>query len=384
MRLRIFILSCLLFIVAGCSTDDPTRHNTFIPLTAMEVSGTYQTMASQTVNQYRAVGDFSGTFTRDITTEVSWSIEDSTIATVSNETGSQGLVTALAPGETSVIAFYGDFSQSAPVFVTDSIPTGIEITPQDASLHVGVSQQYDANGIFSDNSTQDVTTLANWESTAPDIATINNTGLAATIAAGTTTISATWQGITADTSLLVTGAALSSITVTPQADSIHQNTTLQFTAEGMFSDGSTQDITASVDWQSSATNVAIIDADGLATGIGPGETEIRATHDGDSSVITATAALTVSDAVINTIRVTPENSIIVIGTSQQFTAIAYYSDNTQQDITDLADWQSTNEAVGTISSSAASRGLFTSIDFGTTFVVASFGGVSGQAPLRVQ
>ncbi len=384
MRLRIFVLSCLLFLVAGCSTDDPTRHNTFIPLTAMEVSGAYQTMAGQTVNQYRAVGDFSGAFTRDITTEVSWSIEDSTIAAVSNETGSQGLVTALAPGETSVIAFYGDFSQSAPVVVADSVPTGIEITPQDASLHVGVSQQYEAAGVFSDGSAQDITTLVTWESLAPDIAAIDTAGLVTTIAAGTTTITGVWQDITSDTSLLVTGAALTAITITPQADSIPQDTTLQFTVEGMFSDGSTQDVTASVDWQSSAPNVAIIDADGLATGIGPGETEIRATYDRDTSVKTATAALTVSDAVIETLRVTPENSIIVRGTNQQFTAIGYFSDNTQQDITDLADWLSTNDSVGTISNSAASRGLFTSIDFGTTFVVASFGGVSGQAPLRVE
>ncbi len=152
MQLRITILSCLLLVVVGCSTEDPTRHNTFIPLTSITVSGAYQSMADQTVNQYTAIGDFSGAFTRDITTEVAWTIENNAIALVSNDTGSEGLVTALSPGETSITAMYGDFSESGPVVVTNEILTGIEITPQDAELQVGITQQYEAAGTFSDDS----------------------------------------------------------------------------------------------------------------------------------------------------------------------------------------------------------------------------------------
>ena len=107
MQLRITILSCLLLVAVGCSTEDPTRHNTFIPLTSIELSGAYEFMADQTVNQYTAIGDFSGAFTRDITTEVAWTIENNTIASVSNDAGSEGLVTALSPGETSITAMYG-------------------------------------------------------------------------------------------------------------------------------------------------------------------------------------------------------------------------------------------------------------------------------------
>src|SRR5210317_555707 len=143
MQLRIIILSCLLLVAGGCSTDDPTRHNTFIPLTSIEVRATYQSMAAKTVNQYTAIGDFSGEFTRDITTEVSWSITDNTIATVSNATGSEGLVTALSPGATSITAFYGVFSAEGDVIVMGASVAGIEITPENAELPVGVIQQYE-------------------------------------------------------------------------------------------------------------------------------------------------------------------------------------------------------------------------------------------------
>jgi hypothetical protein len=91
---RTILLSCLLLVLSGCWTDDPTRPNTFIPLTSIEVRATYQSMADNTVNQYTAIGDFSGSFTRDITAEVSWAVENNAIADVSNAAGSEGLVTA--------------------------------------------------------------------------------------------------------------------------------------------------------------------------------------------------------------------------------------------------------------------------------------------------
>jgi hypothetical protein len=383
MRLRTILLSCLLLLAAGCSTDDPTRHNTFIPLTSIEVTGAYDSMAVHTVNQYTAIGDFSGSFTRDITTEVSWGIADESIASASNDTGSQGLVTGVSPGETSVIAMYGDVSGSAPVIVTNAVPAAVEITPQGAELQVDITQQYEAVGVLSDNSTQDITLLATWTSSDPDVAAIDDSGLVTTLASGSTTITAVWQGIEASTSLLVTGARLNAITITPGEATIAQGTTVQLQAEGTYTDGTSRDITDSVNWQSSDSGIAVVD-NNLVEGIRPGQAEVSASFDLGGNAISATAVIHVSSAVIESIRVTPENSIIVKGTSQQFTAIGFFSDNSQQDITGIVTWLSTDETVGTISNSAANPGQFVSNDFGTTFIVASFEGISGDAPLRVQ
>lgn len=384
MSFRHILLSCLLFVAIGCSAEDPTRHNTFIPLTSIEVTGTYASMADQTLNQYRAVGDFSGAFTRDITSDVFWRIEDENIASVTNTTGKEGLVTALQPGQTSITARYGDIDASAPVVVTNASLTAIAIYPQDLELQVGVTQQFEASGTFSDASEQDITELTAWQSSDTEVVTINSDGLATTQNKGLSNISASWQGIESGTSLLVTDATLTAITITQEEVTIAQGTTVQFVAEGTYSDDTTLDITDIVDWQSSDTGIGVVNPDGLATGVAPGKVEISASFEVEGGTISATALLTVSNAVIISISLSPVNSTIKDGATQQFTATGMFSDASEQEITDLATWVTRNNSVGTISNSPNSRGLFVSIDSGVTVIEATFGGVSNETLLTVE
>jgi Protein of unknown function (DUF3443)/Bacterial Ig-like domain (group 2) len=149
----------------------------------------------------------------------------------------------------------------------------ISVTPSTASIALGMMQQFIATGVYSDNSSQDVTTQVTWSSSVPAVATINNVsgknGLAASVATGTTTISAASGNITSTNSptLTVTTAKLVSITVTPADATIPAGTTQQYTAWGIYtnSTNSQRDITTSVAWSSSAPDVATISASGLAT-----------------------------------------------------------------------------------------------------------------------
>jgi hypothetical protein len=89
-------------------------------------------------------------------------------------------------------------------------------------------------------------------------------------------------------------ATLSSIAVTPAAPSAQTLTaTLQFTAIGTYSDGSTGNITTTVSWASSSTGVATINSSGLATSAGGGTTTISASLSGvtGSTVLTVTPAM---------------------------------------------------------------------------------------------
>jgi hypothetical protein len=65
---------------------------------------------------------------------------------------------------------------------------------------------------------------------------------------GSATITATQGGISGSTIVMVTPATLTAITITPPTPSIAKGTTVQFTATGTFTDGSTQDLTHSVSW----------------------------------------------------------------------------------------------------------------------------------------
>src|SRR5450631_2846279 len=83
------------------------------------------------------------------------------------------------------------------------------------------------------------------------------------------------------------------------------------------------------------------------------------------------------------IAVTPINSRIALGMTQQFTAIGTFSDNTTQDLTAAATWSSSAASVATISNSAGSNGKATSVAAGTTTITAVSGGRSAFTALTV-
>ena len=170
-------------------------------------------------------------------------------------------------------------------------------------------------------------------------------------------------------------ASLVSIAVTPANSSLAKGSTQQFTATGIYSDNSTQNLTSSVTWSSTNTSVGTISGAGLATGVATGSTTISAV----SGSITGSTSLTVTAPVLVSIAVTPANPSIIKGGTKQFTATGTYSDNSTQNLTSSVTWSSTNTAVGTISGA----GLATGVATGTTTISAASGTISGSTNLTV-
>ncbi len=93
-------------------------------------------------------------------------------------------------------------SPAAPQLVS------IAVTPGNPTVTTGVTEQFTAIGAYSDSSSQNLTTTVVWSSTAAGVASISNlsgsAGLASTLSAGTTQISATSGSIVGSTVLTVT------------------------------------------------------------------------------------------------------------------------------------------------------------------------------------
>lgn len=70
---------------------------------------------------------------------------------------------------------------------------------------------------------------------------------------------------------------LQSITVAPDNPTVTVGKTKQLTATGSYSDGSTQDLTAQVSWQSSDPAKATVSTTGLVSGLSYGSTTVKAT-----------------------------------------------------------------------------------------------------------
>lgn len=356
-------------------------------ITSIALTPTTPSIAKGTSRAFMAVATFSDKSTQDITTAATWSSSDTRIATISNDSGSNGIAQALAEGSTTVTATYMSQSGSTTLNVTPATLTSIAVTPTASSIAKGGSRQFTAIASFSDASTQDVTSGAIWSSSDTSIATISNTagsnGLAQTLATGSTTISASYNGQSGSTTLTVTAATVTSIGVTPAQPSIANGTRLQFTAVAVFSDSSTQDITVAATWTAADSSIASISnasgSNGLAQALATGSTAVTASYDGQNGSTT----LTVTPAVATSLAITPTDPSIAKGTMQAFTAVATFSDGSTQDVTAATTWSSSDTGIATISNASGSNGLAQSINVGSTTVTADYSGKSASTTLTV-
>lgn len=333
----------------------------------------------------RATGVFSDNTTQDLTGDVTWSSDNGGVATVSNAPGQGGTVTAVAIGTTTVRASLGALAGSAAITVSAAALSTIAVTPIGPTLARGTAAQLAATGTYSDGSTHDLTTIVTWASSEGAVASVANggqRGLASAIGKGAATITASLGAQSGTTTLTVSEATLMSLTVAPMAATIARGTTQRFAASGLFSDGSTQDVTALVTWTSDdgqVVQVANGGPRGLATGLGKGQAVVAATLGGRRGQ----AQLTVSDATLMSIALTPGNSSIAARATQAMTATGTFSDGSTQDLTAQVGWRSGNVQVATVQSGGPGTGLATGVAAGTTTVSASLGSVTGQTPLKV-
>ena len=356
-------------------------------LVSIEVTPTNPSIANGLTDALQATGVYSDHSTHDLTSSVTWSSSLTSVASVSNAPGSNGMATTTAPGSSTVTASLGGISGSTNLTVTAASLVSLGVTPANPSIAKGLKSQFTAIGTYTDNSTQNLTAQVQWSSSDPTVATVSNAlgydGLGAGLSPGSATITATMAGAAASTVLTVTPAALVSIGVSPASPSIANGLTSQFIANGVYTDNSTQDLTAYVAWTSSDTTVASISnapaSHGLATGVSPGSASITAA----SGSVSGSTNLTVAPATLVSIALIPANPSIANGTQQQFAATGTYTDTSTHDLTGAVTWSSSDTTVAAISNASGSNGLATSIGQGSVTISATLGTIAGATGLTV-
>ncbi|ARD20865.1 Ig-like domain-containing protein [Shewanella japonica] len=315
---------------------------------------------------FQAIATFSDLSMLNITNDVNWNLSDDSIANID-----KGELTTLQTGNTEInVSFENLTSNTVQLEVTDALLESIQITPSVISIARGLHTTYVATGTYTDNSTQDLTSLVSWSSTNNDIVTISD-GIATSINKGNTIIIANFNGISSNSaSLTVTDAELVNIQVTPATLSLAKGTISNYVAKGTYTDSSTQDITDSVSWSSTDTDIATI-INGSAMTFAVGSTTITAKLNEISS---NDAALTVTDAELVSIQITPATISLAKGTSTSYVATGTYTDNTTQDITTSVAWSSSDTDLATIISGSA-----TAVKEGIASISASLNGISSNS-----
>ncbi len=179
-------LTLLAIVLVSCLSGGKMMSITVTPATSIIAQGTTQ--------QFAATATLADNQTVNWTTAVTWTSSDLTKATISNAAPSIGLATSPTPtlggtiGTTIITATDPLNNLSSTAQITVYQVQSIAVTPTNPpNITPGQTQQFTATATLTDNiTTQDLTTYVTWISSNPSV-TIDTTGLAQPVSAGTTT-----------------------------------------------------------------------------------------------------------------------------------------------------------------------------------------------------
>ncbi|MBF0452699.1 MAG: Ig-like domain-containing protein [Candidatus Magnetomorum sp.] len=378
----------------GCTLPDikssqkHLRQTLYGDIQSIQVTSDLQSSPKGMSIQLQALGTFEKTSKPiDITRQVNWSSSNNSIATINS--GQAGLLNSFGTGEILIFASLDGVNSFVEIEIVDPVLIGLRLAPQNPILHPFHTQQFYAMGIFSDETTRDITNEVTWSSKNVTIATVGNEtnfrGLARAISEGKTQIIAEYDGNMAATDVMVNNGILTSIQIYPDTENaiIAKGFNKKFHAIGVYSDDTQQDITEQVAWTSQFNSIAKVSnvsgLKGLTEAMSVGSTQIIAAMGN----ISAFVDVTVSESILSQLRVLPQNKTIPVHSQEQFKAQAIFSDLTVEDITDQVVWISDQPQVAAFFDEDTHKGLLSSEMPGVTTILAMYQNLTGATFLTV-
>ncbi|TGN41463.1 Ig-like domain-containing protein [Marinobacter confluentis] len=348
-----------------------------VRLVSLELSSIDSALEVGDERQLRAAGLYSNSTAEDLSTRVTWSVDDESVATVSGS----GLLTALAVGTTTVRASLDGLSAQRSATVSPASLQAISISAPVSRVAVGISTRFSAVGLYSDGQRRDISDQVAWSVSDLNVATIDpDSGLLTGAAEGEVTVTASEDGgLNGTAEFTVSPATLQGLQVNPASLSLARGTSRLVAVTGIFSDGSNQNVTEQVGWSSSAENLAVVTGSSLVEALEQGTATLTASLEGEQVDL----AVTVTDADLVSLSLTPVNASIPLGLSLRYVAQGTFTDGSVQDLSDLVTWTSSDQTVAVISNSSSSRGRVDTLALGTSTITAVADGVAQSTDLTV-
>lgn len=281
------------------------KHITLLPDIVLAASG-------KNVN-LKAFGTYYNNKVEDITSKVDWEVSDKDII----EAEGMGAFSTKSVGITDVTAVSNDLQGLATkIIVRDKIEAElldqpeekkikpenlyedikkevdkikesfakedrklsfIRIIPDTLEIPFGESSQLTAQGIYSDNSQEDLTLLGDWESSDSKVVKVLG-GKVDTFSPGEAKIYIKFKGVNSLPALVkVVGPKLVSIIISPQELQLTMKDKPALKAEGYFTDSSRKDITQLADWKVTDSRVIKVEK-GRVSPLKFGKTKVYAGH----------------------------------------------------------------------------------------------------------
>lgn len=379
----------MIFLVSACSGDQGSDELTDSRLVEISIHPSDAGSLNIPVGAsapFVALGHFSNNTVIDVTSSVQWISSDEQVMSASN-----GVITGNSIGRGTLSAStMGLISNSLDVNITNAVLTSLQVAPVDLSglqpLPIGMTTKFIATAIYSDGSTMVAIRGVEWSANdlgipSMGIVSVSNSGQVTGLKEGITNISARLNDVVSNyVKVEVSSAKITSITISSSGSfqDIPIGVSQEFLALALFSDGVERDVSESVHWKSSAPLIASISEMGLLTANALGSSLVEAEFfDVSSNVL----EIHVIPAILTGISISSihTRSTIPLGSTQVYSAIGHFSDNTSRDITRMASWHSSK--VGIIS---PFQGRIVTLNPGNTSLTAQWRGiVSNESPITV-
>ncbi|WP_454192997.1 Ig-like domain-containing protein [Paenibacillus sp. Marseille-Q7038] len=284
-----------------------------------------------------ATAVYSDGKSNNVTISTNWTSDNSFVASVYN-----GTITAKSEGTATIVAVHDGKSQAVNVKVTKKVKA---LTKDKQALDLRIEQEASVTlkAIYTDNTEQDASSIAEWTSSDNKVATVVN-GSVRALSAGTAIITAKLgkQSVTIEVGVEVVRRIEmnhTQLSLLLKDGKLKDEQKVILTAT--YPDGETKDVTADAVWSSSNEKVA--DAfKGNIVAYKAGTATITAEYG------TKTTTLEVDVDKTRKLVASEQSFFMNVNGTKQIDLKAVYPDDTEVNVTEKAVWTSSNEKIADV------------------------------------
>ena len=360
-----FIKSAVLWVaVSGLMLMAGCQSNGNAPATVQSVAFnvTQLQVAPNSKTQLFLNATDSAKQTSDVTHSAKYSVDDTAVATIDTN----GVVTAVGVGTTTINASYADQVAHVPVTVSAKL-LSLKLSAQNVTMiALNTTTQLSVQGVYEGGYVADLTQKVQYTIDNAAVATVSNTGLITSHAFGNAVVHVSVtdhsQTIAVDSTIAVV-SQLVSITTVPNAVVVALGRTPIIFVVGRYSNGTTQVLSSYLVFNSSDPTVATADAGGNVTTLKVGTTTMTvvATDPNTYSSLTQTVPVTVTPAALTDVQLQPNPVALALGKTQQLKVVGVLTNNVQVDLTASSTYTPSNATLMSVNAS----GLATALKAGT-------------------
>ncbi len=238
----------------------------------------------------------------------------------------------------TTIRIEGEYSITAD-FDTTNVAEVLIYPDTDQTIEAGKELQFNAEAYDQDDEliTDDVAAF-DWENATA--------GVFSRGTVGDYEVTATYEGLTSDpTTVIVEPSEAESIEIEPNEVSILPGNSISYTATAYDTYNNDFEVTGEVDWSIEAGAGGSWN-ENTYTSENEGNWTVNGTYTSNGTTLTDEALLTVEAADIDHIEISPQESNLTAGSSQEYTATAYDVENSEYEITGDTVWSIESGAGG--------------------------------------